>query len=287
MKNCIVITLLLLVAGITRAQEYPIHIMEEGHIVVGVTINDSIPANFILDTGAGIMILSGKMYNRIKDAVTPAGYHTGFRHDGDRISGEIYEIPSFAIGEVKVENLKAGMYPPLDGMGIDGLISMKFFENKPFTIDYAKSKLTFQEPNSLIDLAKTGEVGPLEFHRNLDVSLDISIPICINGKVQVNAQFDTGSGHDLYVVNPFFMEQLGFNESNTEASTYMTPISGTEIKDYIARENDLRICRTPAVITSTVVFREGLIMEALVGSGLFKNGAITIDIPSAQFIIHK
>lgn len=287
MKNCIVITLLLLVAGIARAQEYPIHVMEEGHIVVEVTINDSIPANFILDTGAGIMILSGKMYNRIKGKASPAGYHTGFRHDGDKISGQIYEIPSFAIGEVKVENMKAGVYPPLDGMGIDGLVSMKFFEDKPFTIDYVNRSLTFQDSNDLINLAETGEIGALEFHRNLDVSLDISIPICINDKVKVNAQFDTGSGHDLYVLNPFFMAQLGLNEINTEASTYTTPISGTEIEDYIASEMELNICGTSTTVTSSVVFREGLIMEALVGSGLFKGGAITIDTPNARFIVHK
>ncbi|MEQ9301293.1 MAG: retropepsin-like aspartic protease [Cyclobacteriaceae bacterium] len=287
MKKCIAIILLLLSAIIAYAQEYPIHIMEEGHIVVGVTINDSIPANFILDTGAGIMILSGKMYERIKDKVKSAGYHTGFRHDGDKISGEIYQVPSFAIGNERVENLKMGVYPPLDGMGIDGLVSMKFFEDKPFTIDYPNGKLIFQDPNSLMVLAEKGEVGQLGFHRNMDVSLDISIPICINDKVHVNAQFDTGSGHDLYVVNPFFMQQLGMTESNTEASTYTTPISGTEIKDYIAKENKLRVCGTSASITSSIVFREGLIMEALVGSGIFKEGAITIDIPSARFIIHK
>lgn len=287
MKKCFTIILLSLAAVITHAQEYPIHIMEEGHIVVGVMINDSIPANFILDTGAGVMILSGKMHQRISDQVSPVGYHTGFRHDGDKISGEIFEMPSFAIGNERVENLKVGVYPPLDGMGIDGLVSLEFFENKPFTIDYANSKLIFRDKAALADLSKIGETGPLEFHRNLDVSLDISIPICINDKVQVNAQFDTGSGHNLYVVNPFFMEQLDMNESNTEASTYTTPISGTEIADYISRENTVQVCGTSASITSSIVFREGLIMEALVGSGLFKDGAVTIDIPSGQFIVHK
>lgn len=287
MKKCITILLLVLATKITYAQEYPIHLMEEGHIVVGVTINDSISANFLLDTGAGIMVLSGKLYGRIKDKVKPAGFHTGFRHDGDKVSGEIYQIPSFAIGEVKVENLKAGVYPPLDGMGIDGLISMKFFENKPFTIDYANSKLIFRDNEALVDLSAKGEIIPLAFHCNLDVSLDISMPLCINGEVRVNAQFDTGSGHELYLVNPFFMEALGMNDSNTEKSIYTTPITGTKITDHISKGNMLSICGTAKSANTSLIFREGLIMEALIGSGLFKNGTVTIDIPKKRFIVHN
>ncbi len=287
MKRLAAFASLLLITGTVMGQVYPIHLMEEGHIMVGVTINDSISGNFILDTGAGIMVVSGKMYQRIQGHVEPAGYHTGFRHDGDKISGEIYTVPSFAIGGVKVENLKAGVYPPLDTFGIDGLMSLKFFEKKPFTIDYANRKLVFEDQESLNVLAEKGESGPLQFHRNLDVSLDMALQVCINNKVYIQAQFDTGSGHDLYVLHPHFMSSLGLDVSKARASTYVTPISGTQLNDLITSNNDMSICSTSASIDADIVFREGLIMEALIGSGIFKEGAITIDIPESRFIFNK
>ena len=82
--NNLLTSLFILITTLSiQSQEYPIHVIEEGQIIVQVTLNDSINGSFILDTGAGIHVLSGKIYEKIKGTTHESGFITGFRHDGE------------------------------------------------------------------------------------------------------------------------------------------------------------------------------------------------------------
>ncbi|MEP1097344.1 MAG: retropepsin-like aspartic protease [Cyclobacteriaceae bacterium] len=282
------VALILIVGVSVKAQEYPIMLLEEGHILIEVTLNDSIKSNFILDTGAGAIVLSSKTFERVRESSTEAGFFTGFRHDGDRLDGEIFSIPSLALGDYQVQNILTGVYPPLDDFGIDGLLSLKFFENKPFTIDYKNQKVRLIQIDELEDLATKNTVLPLSLDIKEDVSLDVHIPICINGELEVSAEFDTGSGHSLFLVNPYFMQKLGIDSTNVTTETYITP-SARGFKDYVTSLNSVGVCADESLQWNdkSTTFREGLIFEALIGSGLFKDRAITIDIPGKRLIVHQ
>ena len=273
-----------------NAQEYPIHVTEQGYILVEVQLNEQTKANFILDTGAGLTVLSTKTFNQIKEVAKPEGYFTGFRHDADRIDGEIYKLPSLSIGDIKAKNIIIGVYPPLDDYGIDGLISLKFFENHPFTIDYVRQKLILLKEQELESLTKNMTVFPLSIHQHKDITLDIFISICLNDKVSLDAEFDTGSGHHTLLINPYFLKALQLDPNQLEESTYTTPISGKNLKDLTSNINKVSLCGDNNLVTQNklaATFREGLIYEALIGSGLFKDRAISIDIPGKRFIVHQ
>jgi len=282
------VALILLVGFHVKAQEYPIMLLEEGHILIEVTLNDSIKSNFILDTGAGAVVLSSKTFERVRESSTEAGFFTGFRHDGDRLDGEIFSIPSLALGDYKVKNILTGVYPPLDDFGIDGLLSLKFFENMPFTIDYKNQKVRLVQDEELELLAAKNTVLPLSLDIREDVSLDVHIPICINGELEVSAEFDTGSGHSLFLLNPYFLEKLGLDSASITTQTYTTPIAGRSLNDFVTSLNSVGVCGDESLQWNdkSTTFREGLIFEALIGSGLFKDRAITIDIPGKRLIVH-
>ncbi|MEP5610980.1 MAG: retropepsin-like aspartic protease [Cyclobacteriaceae bacterium] len=283
------IAMILLIGLHVKAQEYPMMVLEEGHILVEVKLNDSIKANFILDTGAGAIVLSSKTFSRVKETSKEAGYFTGFRHDGDRLDGEIFSIPSLAFGEYKMQNILVGVYPPLDDFGIDGLLSLKFFENKPFTLDYKNQKIKLLRNDDLEELATKNTVIPLSPDVKEDISLDVHIPICINGELEVSAEFDTGSGHSLFLVNPYFLKKLALDSASLTSKVYTTPIAGRTLNDYVAPINSVAVCTDESIRWNEkpTIFREGLIFEALIGSGLFKDRAITIDIPGKRMIIHQ
>lgn len=287
-----IITLVVLLASLpfgTHGQEYPIRIMEEGHIVVQVALSDSIIGNFILDTGAGANVLSGKLFDKIASQAIKEGYFTGFRHDGDRLDGELYEIPYLAIGAVKEPKPLIGVYPPLDAMGIDGLLSLKFFENRPFSIDFKNRKITFINDHEARTLAKHSTTVPLELYQHTNVMLDVFIPITINGTAEILAEFDTGSGYDTYIVNTGYLNDLKLDPAEGSTQVYKTQLSGKERMDVIHTLNSVTVgAADEAIEIKDVVgiFREGLIHNALVGSGLFRDKTITIDIPNKVFIIH-
>lgn len=271
-------------------QEYPIFITEQGYIIVEVRLCDTVKANFILDTGAGANVLSQKTFDKIKPFATESGHFTGFRHDGDRLDGITYELPTLAIGEKVQQNTQIGVYPPLDSYGVEGLVSMKFFEDKPFTIDFKDQKLRFPSREKLEKLAVEGTVLPLTFSVHTDIALDIFIPLCLNDEVEVTTLFDTGSGYGSLILNPYYLPLLIEESSEVQTKPYTTPLSQKEQEDKIASIKGVDVCDATApdgleMSTVPAVFREGMIYEALVGSAIFRDRVITIDIPGKRLIV--
>ena len=114
--------------------EIPFKSVYNGLILVQAVVEDSITGNFILDTGSGIHVFSKKFSDRIK--MKNAGFFTAFRHNGERISLDIYTISNIAIGEAVERNPYVGILDALDNLGLDGIISLKLFEKQPFTINF-------------------------------------------------------------------------------------------------------------------------------------------------------
>lgn len=284
----LIISALLLSANMSWGQEYPIHITEDGHIIVQVQLSDSISGNFILDTGAGANVISGNMFNKIESQVEKAGFFTGFRHDGDRLDGEIFKIPYLKIGTVSQFHPLVGVYPPLDDYGVDGLLSLKFFEDKPFTIDFKNKTLKFLTQVEAGEFAEKYKTIPIKILSHAEVSLDILIPLTLNKTLIVDAVFDTGSGFNVILVNQYFIDALGLDNTKMTPQTYTTPLSGTDLTDLIIKLDTVAIHKLPSVGLKhcNVVFREGLIYEALIGSSLFKDSAITINLGERSITIH-
>ncbi|WP_375559361.1 aspartyl protease family protein [Bernardetia sp. OM2101] len=280
---------LLFVLSITTsfAKEYPIMITPEGHIVVEVTLQDSVKGNFILDTGAGLIVLSSKMFEKVKESSQNAGFITGFRSDGDRLDGELYSISSIAVGEEIKEDVKVAVYPPLDNYGVDGLLSLKFFEDKPFSIDFQNNKIRFLEEKECNKLAENNRILPISISSHTDTSLDIFVRVCLNDEVSINAEFDTGSGYNTFLINTYFEKNLNIDTSSVKVRPFKRPISQTEVQDKIVQLNTISLCKDEkrSIEKPTVVFREGLIYEGLIGSSFFKNSKLTIDILNKRMII--
>lgn len=272
------------------AQEYPLFITDQGYILTEITLNDSMKANFLLDTAGGLTVFSQKIFNQVEDSAEETGFFTGFRHDGDRIDAPIYEIPSISLGEIRQNDVTIGVYPPLDDYGIDGLIALPFFEDKPFSIDFRNKTLSFVTNQELEEFEDNSTVLPIHLQQKAGVSLDIFIPVCLNNRVEVLAEFDTGSGYGGFIINPYFIDKLGLDETEADNQTYMTPISQSELTDSIYSLDSIGVCSedggAPSQINASATFRENLIYEALIGSALFKDQKITIDIPGQRFFVH-
>ncbi|CAF4734270.1 unnamed protein product, partial [Rotaria sp. Silwood1] len=162
------------------SQSVPLKIDNNGNIFVTVTVNDTITTDFLLDTGGGMNVVSGKLFQKIKSTAKFHGFETGYRHDGERLDGEVYQIPSLKIDNYKVSDVITGMYPPLDDYGIDGIISLKFFENKPFTIDFKNKILTLETSNSLNEIAAHSEVTPILLDIKSDWAIDMYLNLIVN-----------------------------------------------------------------------------------------------------------
>ncbi|MFN7115571.1 MAG: hypothetical protein ACK4TA_02170 [Saprospiraceae bacterium] len=285
-KNEITLLFLLLIGTLGFSQKtIPLVINDAGYIFVKATLNDSITGNFLLDTGGGMNVLSGKYFEKVKNTTRSGGHFTGFRHNGEALSGEIYKIPAISIEGLRQENPYVGYYAPLDEYGMDGIISLKMFENQPVTIDFKNKQLIIETKESLQKLAKTAEVIPFTVQQYRDKALDIFIQVCVNG-VPIEAEFDTGSGYNTLLVNPFFMEKMGVKKEDCRERVHD---KAKNLKDYFAQIPAGALCAVPSVAGKdvSVTFREGLIYEGLIGSGWFKGKKLTIDIPNRRMLVRN
>lgn len=290
MRYFLVLAFLPLLSANVIAQSYPFHQTEEGHIILSATLNDSIVGTFVLDTGAGITVISGRLFERLQGQAKASGFYTGFRHDGDRLDGKLYRIPTLIIGGLSQKDVEVGVYPPLDALGIDGLLSLNLFREHPITIDYTKNEISFPSTEELSQHATTQQQLPIHIIQHGETSLDILLNYCLNDSISVRALFDTGSGHHAYFIQPHFMKALGFNQENTEIQPYTKLISQTTGKDYHAILPKLSLCDSnqekQVQKDIPVRFREDLIYEALIGSSVFAKSSIIIDLANKRILMN-
>jgi len=123
-----------------RQTRFPFRISEGGLILIQVTAN-GIKGEFILDTGAGIHVLSNVFLHKL--SAQAAGHYTGFRNTGERIDFDLFQIRSLNIGKFRQENPVVAAWDVLDKFKIDGVLSAKFFEHHVVTLDFRRRELIF------------------------------------------------------------------------------------------------------------------------------------------------
>ena len=254
----------------------PLEIGDGGYLFVRVRIADSIDARLLLDTGAGINTLAAPILDRLGAQARSAGTHTGTRHNGEQITGSIWSVPSMSLGSLTRRDVVVGSFAPPNA---DGMLSMDFFRDVPFTLDLRAGTLTIESPGRLRDIASRAERIPIRLETNGPHELDLFVRVCVGDSVVAEAEFDTGAGFNMLMLQPEYMKRLGIRADAGERGALEYYVHSTFLPE-------LHYCEAPAVrVTHQFVgFKEGLIYEGLVGHGAFRGRRLTIDIPGRRML---
>jgi hypothetical protein len=259
------------------ADTVPLEVGDGGYLFVRVRVADSADAKLLLDTGAGINTLSESILNRLGPRVRDAGMHTGTRHNGEKITGQVWSVSSLALGSLRKHDVVVGRFAPQNA---DGMLSMDFFRDQPFTMDFRAGKLTLETSARVAEIAKHASEIPIRLKPNGPNELDFFVRVCVGDSVSAEAEFDTGAGFNMLMLHPSFMSRLG-----------ITPAAGTRgpLEYYVHSTTlpEMHYCSAPGVRTSGqfVGFTEGLIYDGLVGHGAFRDRRLTIDIPGRRMLV--
>jgi hypothetical protein len=254
----------------------PLEIADGGYLYVRVRVADSIEAKLLLDTGAGINTLAAPILDRLGAQARDAGMHTGTRHNGEQITGQIWSVPSLSLGSLTKRNVVVGRFAPPNA---DGMLSMDYFRDTPFTLDLAADALAIEPPSHVRDIAARAATIPIRLKMNGPHELDFFVCVCVGDSVSAEAEFDTGAGFNMLMLHPDYMKRLGIAADSRERGALEYYVHSTFLPE-------LHYCDAPSVRTSRqfVGFKEGLIYEGLVGHGAFRGRKLTIDIPGRRML---
>lgn len=256
--------------------EMPLEINDGGYLFVRAKVAGQIDVKLLLDTGAGINTLSERIIKTAPTAFRSAGTHTGTRHNGETLTGPIWSVSSLSISEFGKTNIVVGQFAPPNA---DGLLSMDFFRDQPFTIDFAAQKLVIETPPRLKEIVANAQAIPIRLKLNGQNEVDFFVRICIGASVEAEAEFDTGAGFNMLMLQPRYMQKLGITPDKREQGALEYYVHSTFLPE-------IHYCAAPALRSehAFVGFKEGLIYDALIGSGVFRDKRLTIDIPSHRML---
>jgi len=241
------------------------------------------PARFVLDTGIGLTLVSEEL------AASTGARGAGRSFSGRRMSGQevavpLATLPALELGTLRREGLQVGVLdlPGLDG--VDGFLSLEFFRQTPFTVDYCDAAVVVETPETLAARAASGTPVELRLEDegcSLDASLRLTLP---NGR-QIEVEVDMGS--DSLILDTAFAPELGVDLDADD----VRKVDGVDETGYAYTRSFTTLSGTihpagaPALAQSDpkVMFQR-IIYEGLLGTAFLRDFTVTYDIPGSRAI---
>jgi hypothetical protein len=138
------------------------HLLDDGSIVVPVTIGGTGPYRFVLDTGSSRTVISTRLWKTLR---LPVLAQTVMVMPAGRDLAYIVKIQGLAIEGQPVANISAAVMPAdryAAGQQVDGLIGQDVLAPLIYTIDYRRRAILWHQPGD----ALAGERLPLSIRNN-------------------------------------------------------------------------------------------------------------------------
>lgn len=263
-----------------------------GHLTtVEVQINDTIEKRFILDTGIGVNLISKSLCDRVDCEIS--GEHTGERMSGQQITVPMSSVSSLALGSHRQVNVPVGVWD-MEGLlpdtpefaDIAGFLSLNFFEDRPFTLDYEARSIVLETEDRLRERKEAGVTIPISVERD-GPSLTIFTSLDVCGVAVESVVIDTGSGS--LILDADFMTQLSVDpDSDAVVRKQGTDETGSTFERFFTKlDCPVQPTSAPAVQTENVdTMFQDIIYDGLIGQTyLRKFSSVTIDLRAEEIII--
>ncbi len=257
-----------------------------------VTVPVRVGANevrFVLDSGIGLTLVSESLARRVRCEPTDSSF-AGKRMSGQEISLPISRLPALAVGDHRKESFPVGVLDmgQMAGLdGVDGFLSLKFFTDLPFTVDYSTRSVVIEDDASLAAREREGAAVDVEVE-SCPASVCVYLPMELPDGNRISAEVDMGSdslildcrlaaGLGVDLEAPAVRKVEGTDETGNKFVRYFTSLVGT-----------LRAAEAPAVSQDDpdVMFQD-IIHDGLVGDAFLRRQPLTFDLPGERLIFGR
>jgi predicted aspartyl protease len=137
-------------AGAPAGGATPFELLDDGSVVIAVTIGGTGPYRFVLDTGSSRTVISRGLWTTLR---APAVAQTIMVTPAGRTSAYIVRLDAVSIGDRPAMRADAAVVPDVryaSGGQIDGLIGQDVLSTLVYTIDYQLRVVVWHPPGELM-----------------------------------------------------------------------------------------------------------------------------------------
>ena len=266
----------------------PFHYVTQHFLKMPLVINGKRKTFCIFDTGIGLNLLSKKVADEF--GIKPEKSYTGQRMSGQSITLPVSTIKSMTVAGITKKNVEVGIWdfngflPQGSSKDIECYLSLTFFRDLPFTMDYKNGCMILEDQASLEARVKAGKVVPIKVKDDVTTTT-IFMPFQVPGGPPIVVELDLGS--DVLILNTSLMERLKVKAdgegTNTVKGKDETANAYTRL--YSKIEGEVHPENTPSMSQSkpTVMFQK-IIYDGLVGNDFMKRFTVTYDLANSRLI---
>jgi predicted aspartyl protease len=254
-------------------------------ILVPASVNGDGPHEFILDTGAGISLLTPEFAERVGATITETTEAMGA---GGKMAISLGVVNSLAIGQANALNVQVAITSELQRIGavigtkVDGNIGYSYLKNFRLTLDYQKHTLQLadaeQEPSGNGDSQRT-EIKFKLAHPSKPLIL---VPALVNGEGPYIFALDTGASTTVVsaeVAQILAIESTGIPQMTGAGGTmqgFRGVVRSLAVGD--ARLENLTIVTADFLTMLSQIVKTKL--DGIIGYNFLKEFKVTIDYPN-------
>ena len=248
------------------------------HLVTVPVLLNGIERRFVLDSGIGLTVVRDSLDGC---ALTGASF-TGKRMSGQQIAVPLARAPRLEFAGVAQSHAEVGFidmsgFPP-EFADVDGFLSLAFFTDQPFSVDYGKRIVRY-------DPGATGTSIAVRIERD-GPTVTAFMPLSIPGGRAISVEVDMGS--DSLILHERLAAEAGvdlrgqgarreegLDETGNHYTRTFTRLSGA-IHPIAAPE---LAQQDPDVMFQRIIY------DGLLGHAFLKMFTVTWDIPGARIVL--
>jgi Aspartyl protease len=290
-KIFVVLVLILLVVTFSCAvlkdkpAVVPFTTNEDGLVIIPASFGRSITGHVILDTGAGVDVLSPRLVQKLRGK--PRGQFTGFRMNGEHLDLPLYTIAEVSVGHAVLKDVVAATWDVLDTdsfKGVEGIVSLNDFRHRPFTLDFGRKLFVLETRESLAQRRKIGTTIPLKFDDQRGISLDSFAEFAFGDQ---SGECDIDTGSPSATLSMRYMQPLGIATDGKDVQKRESQnLAGATVVRYDARVPQIALLTAPKIsIVQPDVSFSTIIYDCVVGVDFWTGKTLTYNLAEKQLIV--
>jgi len=245
-------------------------------------------ARVLIDTAAGLDLVSRSLAERLE--LPNEGRLTAQRCTGEELPLALTTLPTLEVGPLRREGLRVGMTDLLDRLpdevgSVDAALSLKFFEEQPFTLDYAARTLTLETEESLTERGSRASVVQAEPREIEDRTLDLFVPVLVEGEHELVFEVDTGNSRAL--ISDDWMDRIGISREGEDVRR-VDGIDGhgNPFEAWYARVGSLALQEVPELHQADLeACFKPLIHDGVLGADFLRRFVVTFDVAARNLVL--